>query len=125
MVGTGLGGGSGTLNMLMRGCSIRGTGTDPIGRRAAVGRLGARQEVSVHAPSQPAITAQTLKAMPMGPSRAHTIRTIPIMTCRRVKRMDDTVLRRQRTYVYRESPQPLDEPNVTQLSAEFTKSVNS
>ena len=92
MVGTDLGGGSGTLNRVMRGCSIRGTGTDPRGKSAAVGRLGVRQEVSEHAPPQPAITAQALKAMPMGPRRIHTTRTIPIMTCRRVKRISFIVL---------------------------------
>jgi hypothetical protein len=102
VVGTGLGGGSGTLSMVVGGCSIRGTGTDSMGKSAIMGRLGARQEVSVHAPSQPAITAQALKAMPMGPRRTHITRTIPIVTYRRVKRMDDIILRRQRTYVYKE-----------------------
>jgi hypothetical protein len=92
VVGTGLGGGSGTLNMVKRGCSIRGTGTELTGKSAAVGRLGVRQEVSVHAPPQPAIAAQPLKAMPMGPSRAHTIRTIKVMTCCRVKRIGFIVL---------------------------------
>jgi hypothetical protein len=87
-----LGGGSGTLSMVIRGCSMRGTGTELMGKSAAVGRLGVRQEVSVHAPPQPAITAQPLKAMPMGPRRAHRIRTIQVMTCRRVKRIGRTVL---------------------------------
>jgi hypothetical protein len=87
-----LGGGSGTLSMVIRGCSIPDTGTEPMGKSAAVGRLGVRQEVSVHAPPQPAITAQALKAIPMGPRRIHTTKTIPIMTCRRVKRIGFIVL---------------------------------
>jgi hypothetical protein len=90
--GRDLGGGSGTFNRVIKGGSICGTGTDPMGDSAAVGSLGVRQEVSVQAPSQPAVTAQALKGMPMGPSRAHTARTIHVMTCRRVKRMGVIVL---------------------------------
>ena len=73
--------------MVMRGCSRSGTGTDPMGESATVGRLGVRQEVSVHAPSQPAVTAQALKAMPMGPNRAQSIRTMPAIQRRRVRLM--------------------------------------
>jgi hypothetical protein len=92
VTGTDLGGGSGTLRVVMRGFSTRGTGTDPRGKSAAVGCLGVRQEVSVHAPSQPPIAAQALKAMPMGPRRTHTTRTIHVMTYRCVKRIGFIVL---------------------------------
>jgi hypothetical protein len=85
VVGMDLGGGSGIRNMIIRGCSICATGTEPMGARAIVGSLGARHEVSVHAPSQPAITAQALKAMPMGPKRTQSIKTIPVIQRRRVR----------------------------------------
>lgn len=48
------------------------------------------------------------KAMPMGPKRAHTTRTIPIVTWRRVTRMGFIVLCRKRKHVHSESRQPLD-----------------
>jgi hypothetical protein len=85
VVGRALGGGSGTLSMAISGCSTSGTGTAPMGKRAIVGRLGVGQEVSVHAPSQPAITAQALKAMPMGPNRAQRSNTTPMIQRRRIK----------------------------------------
>ena len=85
MVGVDLGGGSGILSTVIRGCSRSGTGTAPMGKRATVGRLGARQEVSVHAPSQPPIAAQVLKAMPTGPKRAQRTMTIPVIQRRRVR----------------------------------------
>jgi len=50
-----------------------------------MGRLGVRQEASVHAPSQPPITAHVLKAMPMGPKRTQRITTIPVIQRRRVR----------------------------------------
>jgi hypothetical protein len=71
----------------MSGCSRNGTGTDPIGKRAAAGRLGVGQEVSVHAPSQPAMTAQALNAMPMGPKAAQMLNTNPAIHRRRVRRI--------------------------------------
>jgi hypothetical protein len=85
VVGRDLGGGSGTLNIAINGCSTSGAGTAPMGKRAIVGRLGVGQEVSVHAPSQPAITAQALKAMPMGPNRAQMSNTTPVIQRRRIK----------------------------------------
>ncbi len=121
--GIALGGGSGTFNMVIGGCSRRAPGTEPMGESAAVGALGARQEVSVHAPPQPAIAAQALKAMPIGPRRTHTARTIPTVTRCRVERMGFIVLCRERTPVYRERRQPLAPSNVAQLSAEFTQDV--
>jgi hypothetical protein len=124
VVGMDLGGGSGIFNMVISGRSRRATGTEPMGRSAAVGSLGARQEVSVHAPSQPAVTAQALKAMPTGPRRAHTTRTIPIVTRRRAKRIRFIVPCRGKTHVYGGSRQPLNLSNVTQLSAECTKHVS-
>jgi hypothetical protein len=42
VVGRDLGGGSGTLNTVMNGWPIYGTATEPMGKRAAVGRLGVR-----------------------------------------------------------------------------------
>jgi hypothetical protein len=80
------------LSVGASGGSTRATGTEPMGDSAAVGCLGVGQEVSVQAPSQPAVTPPALKGIPMGPSRAHTTRTIHVMTCRRVKRMGVIVL---------------------------------
>lgn len=85
MVGKDLGGGSGTFSMAISGCLTSGTGTAPMGKRALVRRLGVGQEVSVHAPSQPAITAQALKAMPTGPNRAQRSNTMPVSQRRRIK----------------------------------------
>ena len=69
----------------MSGCSGNGIGTDPMGESTTVGRLGVKQEVSVHTLSQPAITAQALKAMPIGPKMAQVINTNPTMHRRRVR----------------------------------------
>jgi hypothetical protein len=85
MVRAGLGGGSGTLRMVISGCTIGCIGTDPRGKSATIGRLGVRQDVSVQAPSQPAITAQALKAMPMGPKVAHIINTVAAIQRPRVR----------------------------------------
>ena len=71
--------------MVMSGCSRSGTSTDPMGKSIKVGGLGVRQEVSVHAPSQPAMTAQALKAMPTGPKRTQRIKTIPLIQRRRAR----------------------------------------
>jgi hypothetical protein len=85
VVGRDLGGGSGTLSMTISGCSTSGTGTASMGKRVIVGRLGVGQEVSVQTPSQPAITAQALKAMPMGPNTAQRSNTTPVSQRRRIK----------------------------------------
>jgi hypothetical protein len=71
--------------MAISGCSTRGTGTAPMGKRAIVGRLDVEQQVSVQTPSQPAIIAQALKAMPMGPNTAQRSNTTPVSQRRRIK----------------------------------------
>lgn len=54
-------------------------------KRVKGGTPGARQEVSLHAPPQPAITAQVLKVMPIGPKRTQSMTTIPATQRRRVR----------------------------------------
>src|SRR5215216_2187265 len=85
LVGSNRGGGTGTLNMVMSGWPMDGTSTDPLGKRAAVGRLGVRYALTVHAAWQPAIMAQALKAMPRGPKRAQKMRSMPVIHRHRVR----------------------------------------
>jgi hypothetical protein len=82
---TDLGGGFGTLSMVMRGCLRSERGTDPMAERVTVGRPDVRQDVSVHAPPQPAIAAQALKVMPIGPKKTQRMTTMPATQRRRVK----------------------------------------
>jgi hypothetical protein len=49
LVGRDLGGGSGTLSMVMSGGLSSGTGTEPMAKRTVVGRLGVRYALTVHA----------------------------------------------------------------------------
>jgi hypothetical protein len=65
------------LSIVISGCLRGSVGTEPITKRAIVGRLGVRHEVSVHAPPQPPISAQLLKTMPTGPKRTQRMTTIP------------------------------------------------
>lgn len=71
--------------MVMRGCLRGAIGTAPMRKRPVEGSSGVKQEVMVHAPSQPAITAQALKAMPTGPKRSQNVIAIPAIQRRRIR----------------------------------------
>jgi hypothetical protein len=73
--------------MVMRGGLRSGTGTAPMAKRAAVGRLGVREALTVQAAWQPAIMAQPLKAMPTGPKRTQSMMTMPAIQRRRIGRL--------------------------------------